>query len=206
MATMTATEPTYLRLLSLISVAESHAGIYLKAWADVTPDSELRDALTFVAGREASHGEVFRQRIQRLGCCVQEQEGEEEKFAEQMRIYGDPAISDLEKIRYGRAALEPGKLDPEFYTIDDRINDESVDSLTRDTLRWYIHEERDSGELLRPVYARLTAASGAAHNGHAAGVSADTSAIMECMTQGFAALQQSLKELAEGLSKPARTR
>lgn len=207
MATMTATqtEPAYLRLLSLISTAESHAGVYLNAWAKVTPDPELREALTFVAGRESSHGEVFRQRIQRLGCSLQEPEGEQEKFAEQQRVYGDPATSDLEKIRYGLAALEPGKLDPEFYTIDDRINDESVDLLTRDTLRWYIHEERDSGEVLRPVYERLTAASGGVSNGHAA-VSADTQALMACMTQNFASLQQSIKELTESLGKPAKGR
>ena len=31
----------------------------------------------------------------------------------------------------------------------------SGDALTRDTLRWYIHEERDSRALLRSAYERI---------------------------------------------------
>jgi hypothetical protein len=38
------------------------------------------------------------------------------------------------------------------------MTDESVDPLTRDTLRWYAHEERDSREVLRTAYERIAGA------------------------------------------------
>ena len=95
-STATATKPEYLGLLNQISLAESRAGVYLKAWAEVTPNSALRDALSFVAGRESSHGVVFCQLIQRLGFSLKE--SDDAKFSEQQRIYGDPAVSDREKI------------------------------------------------------------------------------------------------------------
>jgi hypothetical protein len=204
-ATQAPTRPEYLDLLNRISVAESRAGVYLKAWADVTPDAELRKALSFVAGRETSHGVVFCQLIDRLGCTLEERD--DPKFAEQVRIYGDPAISDGEKIRYGRYGREEGAIERALASLDERANDESVDPLTRDTLRWYVHEERDSGAVLREVYARVESSSGGNGTGPGAStVSADAKAIMECMTQGFASLQQTLKDLSEGLGKQTRSR
>ena len=65
-------KPPYLGLLNAISIAERNAGRYLKAWADVTPDPELRRALSLVAARETTHGEVFRQRIERLGFSLRD--------------------------------------------------------------------------------------------------------------------------------------
>ncbi|MHB8575417.1 MAG: hypothetical protein ACYDCQ_08805 [Dehalococcoidia bacterium] len=203
MTTATRTKPEYLGLLNRISVAESRAGVYLKAWADVTPEPELREALHFVAARETSHGAVFCQLISRLGFCVEETA--DPKFAEQQRLYGDPTISDAEKVRYGRYGREEGAIERALAAIDERCNDESVDALTRDTLRWYVHEERDSGELLRPIYACVTGEMSASP-GQATTPSTDATAIMGCMTAGFASLQQSLKELAESLSKTARSK
>jgi len=43
-------------------------------------------------------------------------------------------------------------------------------------------------------------------NGSTPGVSADAQAIMACMTQGFAALQQSIAELAGALARPGTGR
>ena len=65
-----AIKPPYLGLLNAISIAERNAGRYLKAWADVTPDPDLRRALSLVAARETTHGDVFRQRIERLGFSL----------------------------------------------------------------------------------------------------------------------------------------
>jgi len=202
-AAPTGTKPEYLDLLNRISLGESRAGVYLKAWADVTCDSELAKALTFVAGRESSHGTVFCQLIDRLGGCLEETE--DAKFAEQQRIYGDPTISDAEKIRYGRYGREEGAIEKFFAMLDERICDESVDELTRDTLRWYVHEERDSGKVLREAYARVETAAGTG-NGQTAGVSSDARAIMDCMTQGFASLQQCIKELAEAQGKQVKSK
>src|SRR5690349_5988101 len=68
MATTEATEkPAYLGLLNAISLAESHAGQYLEAWANVTDDEDLACCLRLVAARERSHGEVFCRRIAELG-------------------------------------------------------------------------------------------------------------------------------------------
>jgi hypothetical protein len=209
MATELQAKPEYLGLLNAISLAESNAGVYLKAWADVTPDPSLRQALAFVAARETTHGAVFCQRIERLGFALREREDPD--LEGRLRLYGDPTISDIEKIRhprYGRRS-ENGESegnDP-FAGINARINDETVDSLTRDTLRWFVAEERDSGAVLREAYARVEAqangqgAYAGGSNGGAPGVSADAQAIMACMTQGFAALQQSITDLTGALAK-----
>jgi hypothetical protein len=209
MATETKTRPDYLGLLNAISLAESRAGVYLKAWADVTPDPALKQALAFVAARETTHGAVFCQRIERLGFTLREREDPD--FEGRLRLYGDPTVSDLEKIRhprYGRGSENDEGSDP-LAGINARINDESVDQLTRDTLRWFVAEERDSGALLREAYACVEAQAGGqadgrsrnGSSGQASGVSADAEAIMACMTQGFAVLQQSLTELAGALSR-----
>ena len=93
-------KPPYLGLLNRISIAERNAGRYLAAWAEMTPDPELARALGLVAARETTHGEVFRQRIERLGFTVRERE--DPTLAERLRVYGDPAVSDADKIRHGR--------------------------------------------------------------------------------------------------------
>lgn len=191
-----------LTLLNQISLAERRAGVYLQAWADVTPDADLRQAVAFVAGRETTHGEVFRQLIERLGSQVEERD--DPKFAERLGIYGDPTVPDAEKIRYGRYGRDEGAIERFFASIDERVADVTLDALTRDTLRWYVHEERDSGEVLRATYARVEARGSAtprAGAGSMPAASADAQAIMACMTQGFAALTQSIKDLTEALGR-----
>jgi hypothetical protein len=205
----TQAKPDYLGLLNAISLAESRAGVYLKAWADVTPDPALRQALAFVAARETTHGMVFCQRIERLGFALREREDPD--FEGRLAVYGDPTISDFEKIRHPRygSRSENGEsegTDP-FAGINARINDDAVDPLTRDTLRWFVAEERDSGALLREAYARVEAQANGhgqqrgGSNGATPAVSADAQAIMACMTQGFAALQQSITELTGALAR-----
>jgi hypothetical protein len=154
MTTEDPTKPPYLGLLNAISIAERNAGVYLKTWADMTPDPELKRALGLVAARETTHGEVFRQRIERLGFSLLDTD--DPKLAERLRVYGDPALSDAEKISaFRRGPAEEAGVDAFFASIDERVADESMDALTRDTLRWYVHEERDSRALLRAAYARV---------------------------------------------------
>ena len=147
------TKPDYLGLLNRISLAERNAGVYLKAWADVTADAGLRRALELVAARETTHGEVFRQRIERLGFSVVEQEDTE--ATERARVYGDPARSDAEKVAAARRRAAQFNADEFFGQLDARAADPSVDGLTRDTLRWFVHEERDSRALLWAEYERI---------------------------------------------------
>jgi len=154
-----AIKPPYLGLLNAISIAERNAGRYLKAWADVTPDPDLRRALSLVAARETTHGNVFRQRIERLGFSVLDQDDDAE-LAERLRVLGDPARSDGEKVRSRRRdAAAEAAVDAFFASLDDKVADESVDALTRDTLRWFVHEERDSRALLRAAYTRVKEAA-----------------------------------------------
>ena len=144
------TKPPYLGLLNAISIAERNAGRYLRAWAEVTRDPGLRRVLDLVAAREATHGEVFRQRIERLGFSLREKDDPE--AAERLDVYGDPARSDVEKIRWRRRQGSEASTEEFFASIDRQVADESVDPLTRDTLRWYVHEERDSRALLCAAY------------------------------------------------------
>jgi hypothetical protein len=96
---------------------------------------------------------VFRQRIERLGFSLRDKD--DPVLAERLRVLGDPTLSDAEKIRcYRRDAASEDGVDTFFASMDDKVADESVDALTRDTLRWYVHEERDSRALLRSAYAQ----------------------------------------------------
>ena len=149
----TGTKPHYLGLLNAISLAESNAGRYLRAWAEATPDTDFKRALSFVAARESTHGEVFRQRIERLGFTLIEKD--DPALAERCRMLGDPALSDAEKVRRRRSETTDAATDGFFASIDEQAADDSVDPLTRDTLRWYVHEERDSRALLRAAYDRI---------------------------------------------------
>src|SRR5262245_27989310 len=158
MSTDHPTKPDYLGLLNAISLAESRAGRYLRAWADVTPSPDLKQALGFVAAPETTHGEVFRQRIERLGFSLVGKE--DPVFPERLRVLGDPALSDVEKIRRRRSEVTDSATDAFFTSIDERAADPSVDELTRDTLRWYVHEERDSRALLRAAYERVAGGAG----------------------------------------------
>ena len=156
MSTGEQVKPPYLGLLNGIAIAERNAGRYLGTWADTTPDEELKRTLKLVAAREATHGEVFRQRIERLGFSLLERD--DPKLAERLRVYSDSALSDAEKISvFRRSPSEEAAVDAFLVSLDERVADESVDALTRDTLRWYVHEERDSRQLLRAAYARVEA-------------------------------------------------
>lgn len=152
-------KPPYLGLLNRISIAERNAGRYLAAWAEMTSDPELARVLGLVAQRETTHGEVFRQRIERLGFSLRDHD--DPALAERLRVYRDGRLTDADKVRAFRRTPEgEGAVDVFFASIDAQAVDESVDALTRDTLRWYVHEERDSRELLRAAYARVEAALG----------------------------------------------
>jgi hypothetical protein len=149
-------KPPYLGLLNRISIAERNAGIYLVAWADMTPDPDLARVLRLVAARETTHGEVFRQRIERLGFSLRDHD--DPTLADRLGVYRDPELTDADKIRAFRRTPEgEAAVDEFFASVDALTIDDSVDPLTRDTLRWYVHEERDSRELLRAAYTRVEA-------------------------------------------------
>jgi len=198
-------KPSYLGLLNTISLAESNAGVYLRAWADATCDEDLACTLRLVAARESSHGQLFCRLISELGYELRHKPDPE--GAERIAKYANPKISDLEKIGPARAEVEK---DP-FGGIEKAIADGVYDPVTCNMMQWYICEERDSGKKLREAYAKVRAkangngmakanGNGAMANGNGAmhGPSSDAQAIMACMTEGFAKLERTLERVASG--------
>jgi len=193
MATTTAPTKTvsYLDQLNRIAMAETSAGRYLAAWADVTEDADLACTLRLVAARETSHGEVFRRRIVELGaepCCETDREG-----AAKLAKYANPAISDLEKLA---PFVEGG--DP-FGPITRRIAEGEYDPMTANLMTWYIAEERDTLARVRDCCTALRAKADGAGERAASRPSADAEAIMACMTDGFARLEKSMEKLARAV-------
>ena len=191
MDTATMQKPKYLGLLNAISNAESAAGVYLEAWADVTPNPDLACTLRLVAARERSHGDVFCRRISELGFELRRKV--DPRNAEQLAKLSNPNISDLDKI----SARGEGDADP-FGDTRRRIAEGEFDAMTANLLTWYIAEEMDSGRRLREAYDCVR---DMAHGGKKAamsnGPSADAEAMMACMTAGFARLEKSLDKLVK---------
>jgi hypothetical protein len=196
MDTTTTTKPRYLGLLNAISLAETRAGNYLRAWADATDDEDLACTLRLVAARETSHGELFCRMLCELGYGLRQKPDPE--AAERLAKYANPKISDLDKI--GRARSEVDK-DP-FGEIEQRLKDGFYDPVTANMLSWYICEERDSAKKLRAAYAcvREKAEKGAptkAKSGNGSTrqseVSADATAIMACLADGFSRLERKIE-------------
>jgi hypothetical protein len=194
----TTTKPRYLGLLNAISLAESRAGNYLRAWADATSDEELAATLRLVAARETSHGELFCRRLCELGYGLRQKPDLE--AAERLAKYANPKISDLDKIGRARSEIEK---DP-FGEIEQKLKEGFYDAMTANLLSWYICEERDSTKRLRAAYARVRAkcaeAVSAKPNGangstarHVNEVSADAKAIMACLADGFMRLERKIE-------------
>ena len=189
METATTQKPKYLGLLNAISNGESAAGVYLEAWADVTPNADLACTLRLVAARERSHGEVFCRRIAELGYSLRKKV--DPKGAETLAKLANPNISDLDKI--GDRTRDDG--DGDFFgDIRRRIAEGEFDPMTANLMTWYIAEEIDSGRRLREAYDCVRQGGPAAAFG---GPSADAEAIMACMTAGFAKLEKSLEKLVK---------
>ena len=154
MAADSGTELHYMELLNDIASGEMRAGIHLAAWAGKTPDSELKSCLSLVAERETSHYHIFKRRISELGYSWKENNAPE--FEERLRVSSSD-MSDIEKIRWGKAeqARRQGPTIRERYEA--AIADETVDPLTRSLLRWFSDVEADSGSLLRLAYEGIEA-------------------------------------------------
>lgn len=197
MQTSASGKPVYLGLLNAISLAESEAGVYLRAWADATNDEDLACTLRLVAARESSHGELFCRMISELGYELRPKA--DPKAVERLAKYASPKVSDLEKVGPAREERD------DFGGIEKAMADGVYDPVTCNMLSWYICEERDSGAKLRAAYAKVRAkANGAAKtngngamNGNGAyHPSSDAQAIMACLTDGFAKLEKTLERVA----------
>ena len=199
MQTKTATnKPPYLGLLNAISLAETNAGVYLRAWADATQDEELACTLRLVAARETSHGQLFCRMLGELGYELRQKPDPE--GAERIAKYANPKISDLEKIVVAQRAAAK-------HDIESKIAEGFYDPVTANMLAWYICEERDSGRRLREAYdcvrakakgadmkSKTNGNGGLSHSDNS--VSADAQAIMACFSDGFSRLEKKLDRIA----------
>ena len=154
MATDKETELHYFQLLNDIASGERQHGIYIQAWADKTPDPELKACLSMVADREISHYHIFKRRISELGYTWTDN-GDPE-LEERLQVNGSD-MPDVEKARFAKTkgAQRPSP------TIRERTQaamaDETVDSLTRSLLHWFEDVESDSYSRLQQSYARIEA-------------------------------------------------
>ena len=135
--------PSYLGLLNAVALAESRAHEYLTAWAEVTPDPEVRGVLVTVAAREGEHGMSFAKRINELGYAVRDTE--DPKHPERLAIARSDR-SDLEKLELLDVLAFCTEDAPDIF--DGFFRDHSIDIRTGELLGRYIAEERDTLRLL----------------------------------------------------------
>ena len=146
-------KPTYLGLLNAIALAERNGHEYLTAWAEVTPDPEVRKVLHIVATREAEHAFAFEKRIHELGFELREKD--DPGHAERMAIARSKR-SDLDKLEaIGVLDLCTESGQPDIF--DRFFLDHSIDIETGGLLGRYIAEERDTLRMLTACKTTLEA-------------------------------------------------
>ena len=140
-----ADKPSYLGLLNAVSCAETRAHAYLTAWADVTPDPDVRAVLLTVAAREGEHGMAFAKRINELGFELKPTD--DPNFESRMELARSRDKTDLEKLEaVGLLDFCPAEGEPDVF--DNFFRDHSIDIRTGELLGRYIAEERDSLRLV----------------------------------------------------------
>ncbi len=144
-------KPSYLGLLNAVACAEANAHEYFTAWADVTPDDDVRKVLRIVATREGEHGMAFAKRIHELGFEVRPTE--DPKHAGRMEIAKSDR-SDLDKME-ALGVLSFCTPDDEPDIFDGFFRDHSIDIQTGALIGRYIAEERDTGRLVTGCKAKL---------------------------------------------------
>jgi rubrerythrin len=192
--------PSYLRLLNGVANAEWRAHVYLTAWADCTPDPDVRQVLLTVAAREGEHGMSFAKRVNELGFELEETD--DPNFEKTMEIVTSDR-SDLEKldaIGLSKFLVEDGEPD----IFDNFFRDHSIDIQTGELLGRYICEERDTLRLLSGCCAVLTARA----NGNGA-ASADRLASLENKIDAVCTAVEELRTIVTAKApatngKPAR--
>jgi hypothetical protein len=143
-------KPSFLKLLNAICVGEHEGSVWLEAWAETTPKSEVAEVLRFVAAREAEHHHAFRKRIMELGFDVRWPEHTVQREANLAAARSDqPDTAKFEFFRINRCA------DRDIF--DDMFNDKSIDPITGGLLGRYIAEERDSLRRFVACYDALQA-------------------------------------------------
>src|SRR5262245_35945852 len=122
-----ADKPSYLGLLNAVSNAETRAHCYLTAWAEVTPDPDVRAVLLTVAAREGEHGMAFAKRINELGFELMPTD--DPGFESRMELVSSRDKTDLEKLEgIGLLDFCPAEGEPDVF--DNFFRDHSIDIQT----------------------------------------------------------------------------
>ena len=157
-------KPSYLDMLNSIYMGEQRGYEYLSAWADVTPDPDVRAVLRTIALREGEHASAFAKRINELGFEAHD-DGPSAEFHRKFAIVTSDR-PDLEKMdTLGYNFSEPPKPSDEGDRLVGLLRDPSIDIRTGELLGRFIAEERDTGRLFRSCYESLTARSSGASGG-----------------------------------------
>lgn len=148
-------KPSYLGLLNALAIGEGEAAEYLRGWAEVTKDDDVRKALRTVIAREAEHSAVFTKRLDELGYGVLPKPSPD--HAKRVRL-AKSTKSDLEKLEAFGFDRDPSTPD----IFDRMFNNHDIDIATGALLGRYIAEERDTLRLLNGVYRKLRRRAAAA--------------------------------------------
>jgi len=192
-------KPSYIGLLNAISVAESEAECYLNAWAEVTPDSDVRSVLTTVALREGEHGKAFAKRLCELGFGVIPKESD---AADKLEIASSKTLTDrekFEKLNVGRSVSDRAGENDVFVNM---FKDTTLDIQTSALLGRYIAEERDSGRMLSGCYNELCQRDEAGNGALSSSVAAGLEARLDRMET----LLEKVCETLTATAKPAKGR
>ena len=193
-----ADKPSYLGLLNAVSNAETRAYCYLDAWAEVTPDPDVRAVLLTVAAREGEHGLAFAKRINELGFELQPTD--DPGFEERMAVASSRDKTDLEKLdAVGLLNYCPAEGEPDVF--DNFFRDHTIDIRTGELLGRYIAEERDTLRLVSGCASILQSRV----NGSAPTASADQIAGLENKVDAVCRAVEELRQIVCAQAMPATT-
>jgi hypothetical protein len=156
-------KPSYLGLLNAIAVGELGGEQLFEAWAETTPNDDVRCVLRTVALREGEHARAFAKRLDELGFGVLDRP--DPNLAGRVDIARSTTLSDYEKFERLGFSKDPGTGPDIFARFFD---DTTMDVQTGELMGRYVAEERDTGRRLRACHAAVAAAQPAgASNGQA---------------------------------------
>src|SRR5262245_16394922 len=194
-----ADKPSYLGLLNAISCAETRAHCYLTAWAEVTPDPDVRKVLLTVAAREGEHGMAFAKRIDELGFELKPTD--DPGFDDRMELVRSRDKTDLEKLD-AIGLLNFCVADGEPDVFDNFFRDHSIDIQTGALLGRYIAGERDT---LRLVTGCASVLQSRANGGEATAPTSDQLAGLEQKVDAVCQAVEELRQIVCAQAMPADT-
>jgi rubrerythrin len=184
-----AKKPSYLGMLNAISLGEGRAHVYLRAWAKLTTDPDVKQVLTTVAIREGEHALAFEKRLCELGYSVIEKPDPNSGKTLEMVTSDKTDLEKFEGLGYGRERGGSGNGEDPFAAM---FKDTTLDIQTSELLGRYIAEERDSGRLLTACYKELKSRAAAPK----AGGTDELTEIRECIDSLVKGLDELRTEVA----------